>query len=1651
MLGKAATHIRPYLRLHPSPEPFSSNPSLLHHLPSGVSNTLVTSKSSPSPSQPNGTGRTYGGSGPGAGQQGYQGHARAFLSLPQTNAVDPTTSLTNDDNNGRKRRVSFREVVGYGKDKDKEKEKIVRVVRFDQERPKLRLLDIELYQEKVSELGSGERFRIESTEIPVIDQIEVNLGSTGENLLVSDGRDGRYLEFEDNSLYPIAGPSYSTSLHKRPEFGRSKSTVDLWQAGLPPSNRIESRPLHTRSSSRVGEQIPKLVIRKSQSGGIRFEQDLAGILYSRPKSSTVNRSRRYTVAASQRPSLDSPPAQSSPVSNPATETSLNKLDDKNNQLDARIYQAIRQATKSMDRARINVLVNHYRSPRSASPFSTKTPTPTSKPYSLSSEFPLPNGWSTHTYNACLTALVQTRQKGDSIAPVLDIYNEMLERDIVPNLGTHINVIRSLCARELDIRNLINDTKLRTKAQQWEQEKLGISHLPDRFDDMETIELFNAEKNVETALRIYKHSIVERGLIRYLPSIVFRDLVLACASRDPPDTINIDKIMMSVLNLPEKSFWMLSLYGPTLRAHGRKGNANAVNSHWNAFLRYSTSIENNLSDKENYHQKVLEDEDGGSSSILDDAIDGKSLDGNSGELDIYNKSFTNMKLHVYVDAITSFALINDIPRVNELFEQMLNPSSSSIPSLNEFVFSHIIIALAREGHPDLSLNLLNRLNSHPTKSHLLHTDITIESISRLITNLCQIDRWSEAYNLVETFILPEKKLKQYKTPSFLRSLTGLMLVTAEQSSEEQAKEVSEKLGEIMKTFNLYILYPELIVRHLLLMVKYGYLEVISQTIENTLQKGWKGLYDLSGVKTVIEMIVNGQGNDPFEVLECLVQLKRLDVHVDQEQARKLLEKYDSEWFQLDLLARQSQSSNQDDPIQDTTQENVSTSLDINSPKPTLSSHQWKILIDALVQQPEIELMEGMWDSMFEKLLLLGKKFKITLEESERLSKTAGIEMLGKTLVYRFGQSKSREMLLPIFGKQTENLIKLPEPEPETETTTTINDKINMDESISNTQVDEINPESYPVTSTLTNEPVWSNKRMNDGNTPIIDFPLSNKVDGHNRRNPQISIWKAYELLISGFENGRYVHPEITSKLIISISRPFPKSSFKSQSQSQLQSQSQPQSQSQSLRNHYQPQTSQQNRNENQPTSQQISTAISQLYKISSSSLSLLPTMAQPKAWRSLEDSMIIASCHLGQLEQAGLHRTRMLEKGFVPSSDAYATMISSCKNTTDDAAVAREMWEESQRLGVKPHLFLYNTVISRLSKARKADEVLVLFERMRKEGWRPTSVTYGAVINACCRVGDAESAEILFKEMTAQPNFKPHVPPFNIMMQFYLQTRPSREKVLHYYSALCQAKVPPSSHTYKLLLDAYATLPPPDIPSMESVFSQLQADPFVSVQGTHWASLINAYGLAVGDVSKALETFDSIPSHPSSQANVPEPVVWEAILSVIASKGTLEELESMRLRLQNTGTRPTAYVYNVLISGYARHGLIDKSRDIFEHMADGITGVAAPNNHPLLLTSSGHTKPSTVEEESKLVYREPSTYEAMIHAELRCGDRDAAEAVCRRMEERGYPMAVYMKARAALDGSVSVPVEMTYPAFWSPHLSGIPLAETPFASPPHVQV
>ncbi|CAD6913751.1 unnamed protein product [Tilletia laevis] len=429
--------------------------------------------------------------------------------------------------------------------------------------------------------------------------------------------------------------------------------------------------------------------------------------------------------------------------------------------------------------------------------------------------------------------------------------------------------------------------------------------------------------------------------------------------------------------------------------------------------------------------------------------------------------------------------------------------------------------------------------------------------------------------------------------------------------------------------------------------------------------------------------------------------------------------------------------------------------------------------------------------------------------------------------------------------------------------------------------------------------------------------------------------------------------------------------------------------------------------------------------------------QSYAWYNIEDAVLSALAHAGDTVAANAHRQRLLEAGQVPSANAYAALIATVKDTTDDSQAARKLFEESRSLGVVPNVYLFNTIISKLSRARKAYPALQLFEEMQKPpyNFRPTSVTYGAIVNACVRGGDAQRAAKYFAEMEADPSFKPRVPPYNTMIQHFTYAVPDRKQALFYYAKMQRAGVQPSAHTYKLLLDLHGTVKPVQPQQMEMIFDRMRNDPGVEINGAHWASLIQSYGTDLKNLDMAIEIY-----HRAQASGNQDPVALEALMLVFFE---LQQPALMRQyaeqAIQSSGTRMTAYICNLLIKGYALDSLA-AARAIFEQMQDPPAGMAAVGNHSPRVHGAGGVKtrsgvqPTSVSAQKggatrrgrasigadigssslQLIYREPSSYESMIRAELFHGHVDRAQRVFNMMETRGFPSALLSRTRVLFD-------------------------------------
>lgn len=360
------------------------------------------------------------------------------------------------------------------------------------------------------------------------------------------------------------------------------------------------------------------------------------------------------------------------------------------------------------------------------------------------------------------------------------------------------------------------------------------------------------------------------------------------------------------------------------------------------------------------------------------------------------------------------------------------------------------------------------------------------------------------------------------------------------------------------------------------------------------------------------------------------------------------------------------------------------------------------------------------------------------------------------------------------------------------------------------------------------------------------------------------------------------------------------------------------------------------------------------------------------WQQILDNMVAACLNVGRRDLAGRYHQDMIDMGFAPSANTFGLYITTLKENTktfDEASEAVKIFLRAKSEGVEPSSFLYNALIGKLGKARRIDDCLFYFAEMRNLGVRPTSVTYGTVVNALCRVSDEKFAEEIFEEMEACANYKPRPAPYHSMIQFFLTTKRDRSKVLSYYERMRSRGIQPTVHTYKLLIDTYATLEPINMPAAEALLEEMRTNG-VQPEGVHYASLIHAKGCVLHDMEAARSLFDSVIAEGKVQ---PMPNMYQALFESLNANHRSAECETLLQDMARRGVDFTPYIANALIHGWTLEKNIVKAKSAFDRIP--------------------------------ISRREPSTYEAMVRAYLAVEDRDAAKVVVREALSRGYPSAV----------------------------------------------
>jgi pentatricopeptide repeat protein len=1073
----------------------------------------------------------------------------------------------------------------------------------------------------------------------------------------SDGTNGQSDDNDEVTLNHIPrhrqhGPrarSHSLSIEGRQERGEKLGVLKTVQ-------------MHTRSKHTFATAAPS----ENAAMGVPHTPTSDVVLVRRNSTSAPIHSDSLESILTSLPSI-SPTTHTLPATDPAapqstTEPVLERTEDAPTDL----FLELKEARNKRDAPQVLQLVERMRT-------SSETP-------------------HTAEFNMALEALHESRQLGEPLNILLDTYNGMIKRSVVPNIRTYLILILALTDRDREVHKTIMGLEARTKRRLRSE---PVQNLPEQ----QLIEQLRSENNFGSAMSLFEaaSAIARNNVI--IPLVVYNNLIRSCAYHS-----NIDAAIHVFAHLERRSDLLPSAatFSRLISVYTNIGDLRGAKD---VFDEYRAAAKEN---------RILRR--GSSNSIRSFA---------TSNLIVWNRMIeAYFRCGEHVDAMNLLEIMMDKQTSTEV-------QASDVPPPAASTFTEIIAGFCQGGDVPSALSWFNRLLEQDATARHPHECSYIPPRPDQIAWMVMLEALAFE-NMVPDMNRLFGVLVQNATRDGLeiRATDRLVLFEANMRyldgskgiANVEAIKILDFLVQNVLTFDDFSSPVKLL--------RAGRKKVTDEIVDKYIQFG-----DPIRAFNLIEPFVQSHLQH-LQQAESLSRLSPAQMHDEMGALRDTVVAISIQMLQPDVVKQLPVSFK--DALRVLRLSDATHLL----PSRSVASYYLNAYAFSKARGEVVELKLRDWE------LLVYASTSLELPHDERVPKpvqlgTAALledmqkygvdlERFGKTIVRRIVKAvflkygvEELQALFSRLGPDYERVLNNPERDGES-----------LRAALQHSSV-AVPKDAIQVA--VSQKPI------------VVDVYHSRYVEEFFPNHPTVSPLLAYSRFEAGVAKGIYPIPSAIGRLINALGR------LKEMDK------------------------------------------VRTLYDAGQLVISTLETESdwQSKAWFMIEDQMIISCAHAGEMDAALQHRQRMTQHGGIPSADAYGALIECVKDTTDDTSNAVSLYYESQAVGCTPNVYLFNTIISKLAKARKADFALSLFQEMKAIGVKPSSITYGAVIAACARVGDAMSAEQLFREMSEQPNFKPRIPPYNTMMQLYTLTKPNRERVIQYYQLLLDAQIPPSGHTYKV--------------------------------------------------------------------------------------------------------------------------------------------------------------------------------------------------------------------------------------------------------------
>ncbi|XP_010250424.1 PREDICTED: pentatricopeptide repeat-containing protein At3g12770-like [Nelumbo nucifera] len=313
---------------------------------------------------------------------------------------------------------------------------------------------------------------------------------------------------------------------------------------------------------------------------------------------------------------------------------------------------------------------------------------------------------------------------------------------------------------------------------------------------------------------------------------------------------------------------------------------------------------------------------------------------------------------------------------------------------------------------------------------------------------------------------------------------------------------------------------------------------------------------------------------------------------------------------------------------------------------------------------------------------------------------------------------------------------------------------------------------------------------------------------------------------------------------------------------------------------------------------------------------------------------------GKMVHGDVIRTGFESDMFVEA--ALVDMYAKCGDTDDG-------WRVFDKMS-KRDLVSWTAMITAYEQSEKAEESLVLFQKMQQEGFLADSVAMVSVASAVSQLGDVrraqsvhgyiirngfledvfvgnsiiamyakcgnvEGARLIFDLMKERDGIS-----WNSMLSGYTQNGQASEALL-LFDQMQVLGVKPSPVTALIVVSSCAYLGSLHLGKKIHGFI---INSKMGVDITLWNAIIDMYAKC-GDLDSAIQMFNN---SPQGERNV---ISWNVMITAYGVHGCGQEALKLYSQMQEQGIEPNHITFTSILSACSHNGLVSEGRKIFEDM------------------------------------------------------------------------------------------------------------------------